>query len=89
MGYCAVAEEQEGKKKRGPKGGVKYTPGRGHARKSGPRKKERFQQKAKKKREEEQEALRKQYAEWDAMTPEVQKFFPEKKPKLPRPSDEG
>jgi hypothetical protein len=83
-----VTEEKEGPKKRGPKGGVKHTPGHGHRRKSGARKRIRFQRKAERKRKAAQEALRRQWSEWEAMPPNVQKFFPEKKPKLPRPNDE-
>ncbi len=85
----AVADDrEEGRKKKGPKGGAKHTPGRGHTRKSGPRKKKRFQQKTAKKRKAEQQELRRRWAEWDALPPEVQKFFPEMKPPLPRPTDE-
>lgn len=82
-----MADDNEAKKKKGPKGG--HTPGRGHTRKSGPRKKKRFEKKAAKIRKQAQESLRQQWAEWDAMPPDVQKFFPEKKPKVPRPTDEG
>jgi hypothetical protein len=88
-GSSIVADEREAEKKKGPKGGVKHTPGRGHNRKSGPAKKMRFQKRAARIRQQEQESLRKQWEEWDAMPPEVQKFLPDKKPKLPRPTDEG
>src|SRR5713101_8059773 len=54
----AMADEQEGEKNRGPKGGVKHIPGRGHARKAGPQKKKRFQKKAAKKRKAKQDNLR-------------------------------
>jgi hypothetical protein len=83
-----VADDEEGKKKRGPKGGIKHAPGRGHTRKSEVVKKERFRKRAARKRHDEQEALRQQWAEWDDLPPEVRKFFPEKKPKLARPTDE-
>jgi len=82
-----VASESAGKK-RGPKGGVKHQPGRGHDTKSGPRKKKRFQERAAKKRAEAQKSLATQWDEWDAMPPEAQQLRPEKKPKLPRPTDE-
>jgi hypothetical protein len=84
-----VSEEKESGKKKGPKGGVKHTPGRGHKRKSDPRKKKRFQQKARKKRQAKEETLRKQWDEWDSLPPEVQQLRPQKKPKLPRPKDES
>jgi hypothetical protein len=83
-----VADEEEGQKKRGPKGGIKHTPGRGHARKSGPQKKKRFQRKAARKRRDRQDDLRKQWQAWDALPPEVQKMRPELQPKLPRPTDD-
>ncbi len=76
------------RKKRGPKGGIKHTPGRGHARKSGPAKKKRFQRKAARRRHTAAADLVSQWAEWDALPPEVQKLLPEKKPTLPRPADD-
>jgi hypothetical protein len=84
-----VAGDKEPEKKRGPKGGIKHTPGRDHARKSGTRKKERFQRKAAKKRQAQQDDLRKQWEIWDSLPPEVQKLRPELKPPLPRPKDES
>jgi hypothetical protein len=80
--------DEAGKKKRGAKGGVKHTPGRGHTRKSSPQKKKRFQRKAARKRRAKQDDLRKQWEEWDALPPEVQKLRPEKRPIQPRPTDE-
>jgi hypothetical protein len=85
---CAVADEKEGAKKRGAKGGVKHTPGCGHTRNSGPEKKKRFQRKAARKRRAKHNDLQKQWQEWDALPAEVQKLRPEKKPKQPRPTDE-
>ena len=84
-----MAEEKDVEKKKGPKGGVRHTPGLGHTRKSGPRKKKRFEKKAAKIRKQAHESRRKQWAEWDAMPPDVQRFFPEKKPKVRRPTDES
>jgi hypothetical protein len=77
--------DEGGKKKRGAKGGVKHTPGRGHARKSGVQKKKRFQRKAAKRRQAEQDDLQKQWDEWETLPPEVQKLRPEKKPTRPKP----
>jgi hypothetical protein len=82
-----VADEIAGEKKRGPKGGMRHTPGRGHTRQSGPPKKRRFRRKAAKRRQAEQEERRRQWEEWDALSPEVQKLRPDKKPKLARPTD--
>ncbi len=82
--------EKEGPKKRGPKGGVKHTPGRGHDRKSGPPKKKRFRKKAAKMREEKKETARKLWKEWDEMAPELRRLLgPKGEPKLPRPKDES
>jgi hypothetical protein len=66
-----------------------HTPGRDHNRKSGPQKKKRFQKKAAKKRRAKKDDLRKQWEEWDSFPPEVQKLRPDKKPRLPRPTDEN
>jgi hypothetical protein len=84
-----VADEKEGEKQRGQGREVKHTPGRGHTRKSGPRKKKRFQKKTAKQRQAKQEDVRKQWDEWDSLPPDVQKLRPDKKPKLPRPKDES
>src|SRR5438128_29293 len=83
-GQPNVAGKKEDGKKKGPKGGVKHTPGRGHTRKSGPQKKKRFQNEAAKKRRAQQEKLRKQWEEWDALSPEQQKHLSKLKPKQPR-----
>jgi hypothetical protein len=74
--------------KRGPRGGRKHTPGRGHTRKSGPLKKKRFREKAAKKREKQQEDLHRQWDEWDSLPDDVKKLRQDKKPKSPRPNDE-
>lgn len=83
-----MAGAERAKKKRGPKGGIKHTPGRGHTPKSGPQKKKRFQQKAARRRRAKQSDLRRQWDKWDALPPDVQKLRPELKPKRPRPNDE-
>jgi hypothetical protein len=85
-----VAGEKEGKKERGPKGGIKHTPGRGHDTKSGKSKKKRFRKKAAKLRQQKEEAARKLWKEWDEMTPERRQLLgPKGKPKLPRPKHEN
>ena len=58
-------------------------------RKSGAQKKKRYQKKAAQKRQVQQEHLQRQWEEWDALPPEVQKLRPEMKPKQPRPTNEG
>jgi hypothetical protein len=73
-----VAEERKGEKKRGPKGGIKHTPGRGHSRKSSPHRKLRFGKRAARLRKEKEETARKLWKEWDDLTPE-----------LPRPKNEN
>jgi hypothetical protein len=83
-----VAKDKKAEKKKGPKGGIKHTPGRGHTPKSGPSKKRRFQKKAAKKRRAKQVDLQQQWDEWDSLPPDVQQLRPELMPKLPRPNDE-
>jgi hypothetical protein len=82
-----VPEKKE--PKRGPKGGIKHTPGKGHDTKSGREKKKRFRRRAAKKRMGKEENLKRQWDEWETLPPEVQKLRPDKKPKLPRPKDES
>jgi hypothetical protein len=67
-------------RKRGPKGGIKHTPGRGHTRKSGPNKKKRYQTKARRKKAAESADRDAKRAVWEALPPEVQKLRPELKP---------
>jgi hypothetical protein len=78
-----VAEENEGSPQK------RHTPGRDHVRKSGPRKKKRFQQKAAKKREEEKQTVQADWNLWESLPPEVQKLRPDLRPRLPRPIDES
>jgi hypothetical protein len=84
-----AADQGPEKKKKGPRGGVRHTPGRSHTPKSGPPKKKRFQRKAARKRLARQDELRTQWDIWDSLSPEVQRLRPELKPKLPRPNDES
>jgi hypothetical protein len=84
-----MSAEEEPEKKRGPKGGVKHQPGRGHDRKSVPEKKKRFARKAARKRREQEEEARKAWAEWDALPDDVKRLLgPAGQPKRPRPSDD-
>jgi hypothetical protein len=84
-----VADEKEGPRKRGPKGGVKHTPGRGHDTKSGPIKKKRFRKNTAKRRKELGQEARKQWQQYDQLADDVKKLLGSKgKPRLPRPKDE-
>jgi hypothetical protein len=87
-----VAEEPDDKgagKKRGPKGGIRHTPGRGHARKSQPSKKRRFGKRLKQRRRERAEEARKEWEQYDRLPDETKKLLgPAGMPKSPRPKDE-
>lgn len=80
--------EEKPKKKRGPKGGIKHQPGRGHDRKSAAKKKKYFAQKAARKRRQQGEDARKAWKEWDALPEDVKRLLgPSGQPKMPRPDD--
>jgi hypothetical protein len=84
-----MAAEQEGQEKRGPKGGVRHQPGRGHDRKSAREKKRRFARKMARRRRRREKDARKQWEQWDQLPEEVKKLLgPAGQPKVPRPSDE-
>lgn len=83
------ADDEKAKKKRGPKGGIKHRPGRGHRRKSERHQKNKFAKKAENKRNAKKEELRKKWTEWDSLPPDVQRMRPELEPDLPRPEDEN
>ncbi len=84
-----MAAEKEAEKKRGPKGGVKHSPGRGHQAKSGPKRKKRFRKNAVRKRRDKEEAARKIWREWDQLSDEQKKLLgPKGAPKVLRPKDE-
>jgi hypothetical protein len=84
-----VAEEKKAEKKKGPKGGVKHTPGRGHDTKSGPVKKKRLRKKAARKRQAKEEAARKLWQAWDKLSEEQRTLLgPKGEPKVPRPKNE-
>jgi hypothetical protein len=73
---------------RGPKGGKKHTPGRGHERKSRKRKDERRRSKARKLREALRAEAARQWAVWDSLMSDQKKFRDDLRPKLPRPDHE-
>lgn len=74
---------------RGPKGGRKHQPGRGHDRKSKPQSRARFTKRARRKRLLEMEALRKAWELWDGLSADAKKILKGLKPKKARPSDEA
>ncbi len=74
------------KKARGPRGGVKHQPGRGHDRKSAPRRKKEFARKARRSREEEQQEIERQWAIWDKLDEEQRKLLHDLRPRGPRPT---
>ena len=81
--------EKKEDKKRGPKGGVKHTPGRDHDGKSAQQKKKRFARKSEKKRQQQEEEARKQWDEYDALGEELKRLLgPGAIPRLPRPNDD-
>lgn len=83
-----MSKRKGGDKKRGPKGGIKHQPGRGHDTKSGPIKKARHKKRAAKIRRQRKEEARKQWALWDGLSDEQKKWRPDLRPKVPRPKDE-
>jgi hypothetical protein len=83
-----MAKKRKKPPQRGPKGGKKHTPGRGHDRKSRLRKDRRRIEKARKRREALEAEARKQWAIWDSLGGEKQKLRPDLRPTLPRATDE-
>jgi hypothetical protein len=83
-----MSKKKSGGKKRGPKGGIKHQPGRGHDTKSGPIKKRRYRKKAKELWQQKQEEARRQWALWDSLNDDVKKIRTDLKPEVPRPKDE-
>jgi hypothetical protein len=75
---------------RGPRGGRKHQPGRGHDRKSARAKKNRFEAKAAQKRNAQEAEAKKEWKEWDDLPDEVKKLLgPTGEPKVRRPGDES
>lgn len=82
--------ETEDQPTRGPRGGRKHQPGRGHDRKSVPARKKRFAEKAARKRNMREEDAKKQWREWDELPDEVKKLLgPAGEPRVRRPGDEA
>jgi hypothetical protein len=75
------------KKARGPRGGAKHQPGRGHDRKSAPERKKRFAEKARRKRQDQEELAKKQWELWDRLTDDQKRLRPDLEPQFPRPHD--
>ena len=76
-------------KERGPKGGIKHQPGRGHNRKSALAKTKRFARKAAKKRQQQDEEARNAWLQWDLLPGDAKRLLgPEGQPSMPRPLDE-
>jgi hypothetical protein len=80
-------EESKEPIKRGPKGGRKHTPGRGHAHKSVKRKKKNIRKRAQKKRQAKEQVARQAWEVWDSLSAEQQKLRYDLKPDMPRPDD--
>ncbi len=79
-----MAEEEP--KKKGPKGGKKHQPGRGHDRKSAKAKTNRFMRKAEAKRLRRDEQAKREWEQWEALSDGAKKFFDP--PSMPKPCDE-
>jgi hypothetical protein len=75
-------------KKRGPKGGVKHQPGRGHQNKSGAQRKRRFARKVLSAKHAEAEKIRNEWEIWDTLTEEQRRLLPELQPERPRCVDD-
>ena len=75
------------KKARGPRGGIKHQPGRGHDRKSAKDRKKRFAKEAAQRRRDAEGELKAQWDLWDQLTDEQKALRPDLKPGQPRPTD--
>ena len=67
-----MAKKRKKPLSRGPKGGQKHTPGRGHDRKSRVRKDKKLSKKARQRREQLEAEARRQWRVWDSLN-DVQK----------------
>jgi hypothetical protein len=77
------------KKARGPRGGVKHQPGRGHDSKSQSERKKQFARRQSRKRQAEDEDLKQRWAVWDRLTEDQRKLLPDLEPAEPRPVDDS
>ena len=84
-----MAADGKREKKRGPRGGIKHQSGRGHDRKSAPKRKKRFTRKAAKKLQQREKDARKAWTDWDALPDDVKRLLgPAGQPTMPRPNDD-
>ena len=84
-----MSAEEGREKKRGPRGGIKHQPGRGHDSKSGTEKKKRFARKAARKRLQQEEEAQRLWEAWVQLPDEVKRLLgPGAMPPLPRLSDD-
>jgi hypothetical protein len=67
--------EEEGEKRRGPKGGMKHTPGRGHARKSQPHKKKEIGKRLRENHRKRRKMAEKRRKAWESLSPELRKLL--------------
>jgi hypothetical protein len=86
-----VAEEPgRGKadRKRGPKGAIKHTPGRGHAAKSQPAKKRRIGKRLKRRHQEREQQIIEEWERYESYSEELKKLLgPKARPKSRRPKN--
>jgi hypothetical protein len=84
-GYSAVVEQvPEGVPiKRGPKGGRKHEPGRGHRRKSEKRQKERIAKRLHKKHQKKKDKARQQKEAWENLPDELKNLLGPEDMKVP------
>jgi hypothetical protein len=80
--------KKDSHKKRGPKGGIKHQPARGHDRKGAAQKKKRFAEKAANKRLRDEAAAQRAWEEWDQLSDDVKRLLgPAGQPTMPRPTN--
>jgi hypothetical protein len=84
------AREEDEAIKRGPKGGRKHQPGRGHDRKSSQAKTARFRRSIRARKKQRDEEARRKWQEYDQLSDEQRRLLGSKGiPKMPRPRDES
>lgn len=83
-----MTTSDNGRKKRGARGGVKHQPGKGHNRKSAKRKKKQFIAKAARKRRQQKADAKREWSKYDELSDEIKRLLgPAYVPKMPRPVD--